>query len=395
MNTDYHWITQTGSFNKIQNDTYKLEIQWSKKVKDDLIKLSQHYFYSGYKICSEIVEGRNNNEKNDMWFLPCVYLLRHSIELLIKAGLAKEINHKPKLQKKFIEGKHNLALLFRIYKMNVDDLHLTTGELDWTEKYLASIEVVDKNSDLFRYSFKDEFLLQYEDEFLDIVVMANRLLQCYKILSKCILRHVYEENEINLEEIPEFLSFSSHGIGNCYLWESPYGNGFYKQVTGYSNTGEFLFRLYQQERDTCYVYPMIFLLRNAIELGLKQLLYANTDIRINERKIKQIKNTHLLYKELWLNIKPILTHYGKKQGYDLKELDIAEKYLREVNALDKNGDTFRYPFTYSFEYKWNNKLIDVENVCIYLQSIFNFLDGCNSMLDDIFNYEGEMRSYYE
>jgi hypothetical protein len=55
---------------------------------------------------------------------------------------------------------------------------------------------------------------------------------------------------------------------------------------------------------------------------------------------------------------------------------------------------FRYPFSYSFEYKFDSKLIDIKNVYVYLQSIFNFLDGCDSMLDQIADYESEMNRYF-
>ena len=43
---------------------------------------------------------------------------------------------------------------------------------------------------------------------------------------------------------------------------------------------------------------------------------------------------------------------------------------------------------------WNIS-IDIGNVYRYLKSLINFLDGCDSMLDEIAEYESDMRTEYE
>lgn len=391
-----YWISENSSFYDIINETNNIKISWSKNIFNDQLNLSRYYFDSAYEICKEILDDNiNDNVKYDMWFLPCVYLFRQSIELLIKAGLSKTIRFKPKLQSEFIKSKHNLKLLFDSYTNNVEQIQLSNEELFWIKKYLESIENIDANSDLFRYPFKDDFLSQYKNDFLDIVSMANRLIQCYSILNKSIFGHKYEDEEIDLTYIPEFLSFATHGFGNCYLWDSPWGDGFHKQVIGYSETGKYLFEKFKQCKKVAYVYPMIFLFRNAIELALKRLMYVQAKHQISEYQINKIKNTHLLYKDLWSSIKPVLGYYAEKSGQDIHQIEIAEKYIDEINLIDKNGDMFRYPFSYSFEYKFNNKLINIENVYIYFQSIFNFLNGCDNWLDEISDFEREMYSYYD
>lgn len=82
-----------------------------------------------------------------------------------------------------------------------------------------------------------------------------------------------------------------------------------------------------------------------------------------------------------VNQKKMLEDYAKSNGYN--------------NLIDKNGDMFRYPTTYSLEYKFDKKSIDIGNVYIYLKSLINFLDGCDSMLDEIAEYESDMRAEYE
>ena len=41
------------------------------------------------------------------------------------------------------------------------------------------------------------------------------------------------------------------------------------------------------------------------------------------------------------------------------------------------------------------KSIDIGNAYRYIKSLINFLDGCDSMLDEIAEYESDMRTEYE
>lgn len=73
-------------------------------------------------------------------------------------------------------------------------------------------------------------------------------------------------------------------------------------------------------------------------------------------------------------------------------MNIVEKAIYELSQIDKNGDQFRYPTSYSLEYKLDNKNIDVDNIYRYLKSIINFLDACTAMLDNIADCEAEMEA---
>lgn len=47
------------------------------------------------------------------------------------------------------------------------------------------------------------------------------------------------------------------------------------------------------------------------------------------------------------------------------------------------------------EYRFDDKKLDISNVYKYLKAIINFLDSCDSMLDELADYENEMRAEYE
>ena len=101
----------------------------------------------------------------------------------------------------------------------------------------------------------------------------------------------------------------------------------------------------------------------------------------------------MLYKDLWNSIKPMLVYYSEEDNQDKETLDLVEIYIVELNSIDKNGDMFRYPCSFSNEYKFNDEEVDVENFYSYMLGLFHFIDSCDSWLDNIRNYEMEMRSY--
>ena len=102
----------------------------------------------------------------------------------------------------------------------------------------------------------------------------------------------------------------------------------------------------------------------------------------------------LIKKDLWKNVKPVILRYANSSGNDTEVVDIAERLINEINALDKNGDNFRYPTSYSLEYRFDDKILDLNNVYKYFKALINFLDGCDSMLDAIAEYQSEMQAEY-
>lgn len=393
---EYAWIEKDKNIKDIVNEDMKIHVKWSKKIDEDYLELSRQYMNASYITLKEIIEGKhNNNIKYDMWFLPGVYMMRQAIELLLKAGIAIKVASKSELQSIFIAYKHNVRKLYNTFKYRYGIEELNEAEEVWIEKYLDSIELVDSNSDLFRYPFKDDFMRQYGDKALDIWRMGNRLIYCYSTLNKMIFSEWFNEIKLDISEEAEFIQLAITGKNNCYLWDSPNDNGFQRQIRGYSEVATFLFEKFKESKDEGLFYPIVFLMRNAIEIGLKRLLHIQMKQGIDENIIRRKRNSHLLYKDLWNSIKPMLVYYSKEDNQDEKELDLAEKYIKDLSSIDKNGDMFRYPCSFSHEYKFNDEDIDVENFYSYLIGLFNFIDCCDSWLDEIKNYEIEMKNYME
>lgn len=94
--------------------------------------------------------------------------------------------------------------------------------------------MVDEKSDMFRFPFEDDFLAKYRDKFLGIVDVINNLLQASALVKKMVENeNIDEDDEFDDKLTPDFFVFTTHGIGNCYLWQSPTDHGFYVKVNGY------------------------------------------------------------------------------------------------------------------------------------------------------------------
>lgn len=389
------WPSTDMDFCRINNEETSVNIKWSHNCFEDYRELSYQFYECGYKTFVDVIESGHDNIKSDMWFLTGIFLVRHSLELGLKSLLCRVLYRKKDIQETFEYCCHDVSMLFKKYSDTGIEQFLTEKEAEWLTKYLASLEEVDKKSDMFRFPFEDDFLSKYRDRFLDNIDVANNLLQAFALVKKCIENGaVSEEDEFDDNLKPEFFVFASHGFGNCYLCQRISDEGFHVKVTGYSEVIDFIYTN-QQISNKTKLYPLIFMFRNTIELCLKRLFYSRVDNGVPRKVFNSKRKSHYIKKDLWKNVKPVIVKYANDSGEDLEIIETVEKLLDEISLLDKNGDNFRYPTSYSLEYRIDDKKLDLSNVYMYLKAIINFLEGCDSMLDAIADYESEMKAEYE
>ena len=393
---DFVYILPKSDMNfwKINNENTSVRIKWTRNCFEDYKILAYRFFNCGNIVFEEVFNDSFNNAKSDMWFLTGVFLVRHSFELGLKALLCRALPRKRDIEDAFEECCHDLLKLFTKYSNVVVDKLLTNEEETWLNQYLNSLEEVDKKSDTFRFPFEDDFRCKYRDKILDNVKVANNLLQGFALIEKCIEKRIVD-NEDNFDNNlePEFFVFTSCGFGNCYLSLKGINDDFFNKITGYTEVIDYIYQN-QQITNEDKLYPLIFMFRNTIELYLKKMFYTRVDNGVPARLFMAKRKSHNIKKDLWKNVKPTIVKYAKECGEDLRVIDIAEKMLDEVNTIDKNGDRFRYPTSYSLEYYFNEEKIDIANAYAYLRAIVNFLDGCGAMLDRILDYETDRKAEY-
>lgn len=376
------------SIYNIDNDSNTIEIKWSHNLFEDYKNLAYQYYLCGYKTFEDVINSGHDNVKSDSWFLTGIYLVRHSLELGLKALLCRIISKKMEIQRAFEECCHDVSKLYQRYTSSKVDNYLTNEENEWLIHYLDSLEYIDKKSDVFRYHFDEDFISKYKDKFLDNIGVANNLLQSFLLIKKCIeKREKYNVYEFDKKIKPEFFIFASHGIGNCSFLINIYDN-FGVKIDGYSEVIDFLY-LNESISKEVKLYPLIFMLRHTIELELKRLLISNVDNDVTLDVTKSQLKSHLIKKDLWRDVKPIIVKYSSNNK-DKETIDSVEKLIEELTKLDKKGDTFRYPTTFGLEYNLDDVKLDISNVYYCLKAIINFLNGCDSMLSAIAEYKNEM-----
>ncbi|WP_312101533.1 hypothetical protein [Pygmaiobacter massiliensis] len=374
------------------NCSNPIEIKWTKNIFLDYKSMSNQYKIIGHKVLKKVIDSGHDNIKSDTWFLVGVYLMRQSLELGLKSLICRIEEHKPNVQDCFTDAKHNLSKLWNCYEKSNEN-YLCDEEKQWLEVYLGSLEEVDEKSDMFRFPFDNGFLEKYRNKFLDNIKIANNLIYASNLVDKCIECGTAMVGKLYKTFVPDFFIFANHGIGNCYLWQGVSDSGFHTKVTGYTEVANYLFSEIDDENIADYFFPLMFILRNTVELCLKRLFYTEVERGMNHKKFFSKRNSHLIKKDLWLNVKPIIIEYanGTEPG---DQLNIIENSLTELSDLDKKGDVFRYPTNYSLEYRLQNQKFDITIVYEFMMACINFLDSCDTMLEVMAEYESEMRSYY-
>lgn len=391
---DKYWVAVGQKIDDISDPQNIITFDWTGNHSDDYIKLSESFYTAAQVIVTEILNDYSDHTKCDQWFFPAFYLYRQAIELLSK-GLLIDVVPRKDITQKLTTFKHNIIDLFNEYCIITSNIPLSNDELTWVRDYLSDLEAIDRGSNLFRYPIKDGCLIQYKDDFLDIVDMANSIDQCYSIIFKCVQsKHtpLKYSNDIDLTLESRVLFFASHGYGNCMLYTSPWDEGYYPHIQGYSDIAYFL--LNKLSKSHWSFLPIAFLIRHAIELALKCMLLSRTEINVSEKIQSRKRRSHTIHKDLWMSVKNMVEHYANEMGYDLTVVNLADTYLNELSKLDVQGDRFRYPTNYGLEYHLQLNRVDYYQAVCWLISIFNFVNGCSDMLDAAYDFECEIRSDY-
>jgi hypothetical protein len=172
---EWLWPSVGMDFWKIEDKEYQVEIKWSLNPFLDYKELSYKFYNCGLHTFKNIIESVHDNVKSDMWFLPGIFMLRQSMELGIKALLCRVSTKKRDMQDVFEKCCHDLSMLWGKYVGINAENYLTDQEKQWLVSYLASLELVDAKSDMFRFPFEDDFLSRYRDKFIDNVDVANNM----------------------------------------------------------------------------------------------------------------------------------------------------------------------------------------------------------------------------
>lgn len=375
------WPNEKYDFYKIASEKDTVSVIWSHDFFEDYKRMANQLYICGLKTISEVLCNKTDNIKRDFWFLSGIYLIRHSIELGLKALICRISGKISEIQNEFKECSHDLSLLLCKYLDSEKEDFLTTEESEWLIKYFDSLKTVDRKSDVFRFPFEDGFLSKYANRILNIEKVANSLFQAHELVEKCLECDCFPGfYSFDSSIKPDFLIFSDTWYG-CNLWQPTAEMGFSTKITACSDVGFFLFENKEIQNEDKF-FPIAFMFRNAIELGLKMLFISKVDNGVTPQVFKSKRKKHTLKKDLWYNVKPMITEYLDDDECSDNTLETVESMINSVNSLDKKGDAFRYPTSFDLKYHFDNIKFDIKNICEYCCTLINYLEICYYMLDE-------------
>lgn len=188
----------------------------------------------------------------------------------------------------------------------------------------------------------------------------------------------------------KYLEFAHVGWGDV-------GVQFYGFIKGYKDAADKLVEEAIKSKNIAildtYVYPVLFLYRQFLELSMKDiyLSYSNHDL---EQKIKTISKVSHDLEKIWFIIKPIIQEGNTGDNTD-DTLEIVEDYINQFNSFDKSSFRFRYPI----DKKLNPTIekedrIDLANIKARMTELESFFFGIDGMLDELHQYRYEEAQEY-
>ena len=152
------------------------------------------------------------------------------------------------------------------------------------------------------------------------------------------------------------------------------------------------------------VYPIVYCLRHAVELALKQVIWAGRRL-IDEPG--DFPDGHLL-DNLWNTCRPVLRRIWPTDDQSFRKVESTVESLR---AIDPAGEAFRYPLTTKKKGKRsatiasNLQQLDLARLFADVDETLSLLDGADTgidvyseakadMLSEAREYEAELRSEY-
>ena len=232
---------------------------------------------------------------------------------------------------------------------------------------------------MFRFPFDNDFLKSYRNSILWNHKISINLVSAFLLIGRCLKLDI-SSKLYNLQ--PEFMLCTNCSVANCRLEQDDLEDGYHIKIRGYMESIDFLYKNENISKETkCY--PLIFMMRNTLELALKRIFYwcsnhsafsCVSSSKIYSHKIKNV---------LWKQIKPVILKHGNASDDSMWVINVVEKLIDDLNEKDSRGDAFRYPTSFGLEYKFDKQTIDLENFYRCFKALLAFLRGCYFMLEEV------------
>lgn len=269
------------------------------------------YYFKQYNtaFCYLLGIVREHKYKTNIRFMPFLFLLRHSIELLLKYTCDKE--------GLCVKQTHNLEELKNALKIK-DDFSIRFKEL-----------ACNSDGDCFRYLTDNNNIPFFTEEILDGYSACSYYITFFN-------RYKPESCNTTIKELED--NKFVHNEVYFHLKDCLYLGVL---ATQYDFTiSAFLIGLKDKTLSAQDIYlPLLFLIRHTLELKLKALQLEL------QMPVKKVHNLRELYKNVKLKIDTYIKKLDddelKKQSQEYQRL--TDEFQNIINKLDNNSLIFRFP----------------------------------------------------
>ncbi len=176
-----------------------------------------------------------------------------------------------------------------------------------------------------------------------------------------------------------YFEFAHIGWGNLNVQISGY-------LMGYKDSADVLVDYALSSKDIrtldTFIYPIVFLYRQFIELSLKSIILESLNYTQLEKQ-KIIENyKHDLIK-LWEKVKKLFSDYRiGDTTEDIEFVNRIQSYIYEFSKNDRYSFDYRYPFDLKVEKIRNeNERISLPNLKDKMNELSGFFEGSKAMLE--------------
>jgi hypothetical protein len=146
-----------------------------------------------------------------------------------------------------------------------------------------------------------------------------------------------------------------------------------------------------EELDT-FIFPILFLYRQFIELNLKWIILIHSDYD-KSRKQEVIKSSGHNLEKLWQETKPILLEDASPK--ERQDVDIVTNYIEQFHVLDESSFSFRYPIKKDLDLILNKeRRINLPNLRQRMDELYHFFIGLDAKLSSTRDQEQDMEQYF-
>ncbi|MGB2842918.1 MAG: hypothetical protein WBC40_10690 [Halobacteriota archaeon] len=187
-----------------------------------------------------------------------------------------------------------------------------------------------------------------------------------------------------------FMAGGDDWYNNACLNDLGVGLSWYLYPDGYKCAADLLVEHIMSthlNHDT-FVYPIVFLYRQYIELTLKRLIRDGNELLNISEKLPQGHKIN----DLWKKCRAILEKVWPNESSE--DLDAVEACIKQFSAKDPTSTAFRYPTDLEGYLSLPKMQINLRNLSEVMRRVSSFLESCSIGIYENLNNKREMDEEY-